>query len=82
MAQDSIQPYWLGKSTGKLPNLLDGLGDDRLGGTKLGYIDTGIVLKVIDSVNSLYQVRLSGTHTAYIEKSILSYQFLECTGNR
>jgi N-acetylmuramoyl-L-alanine amidase len=71
MAQDSIQPYWLGKSTGKLPNLLDGLGDDRLGGTKLGYIDTGIVLKVIDSVNSLYQVRLSGTHTAYIEKSFV-----------
>jgi N-acetylmuramoyl-L-alanine amidase len=68
MAQNSTQQYWLGRSKGKLPALLDGLGDDRLGGTKLGYIDTGIVLKVIDSANSLYQVQLSAYHTAYIEK--------------
>ncbi len=67
-AQDTLQPYWLGKSTGKLPALVDGLGDDRLGGTKLGYIDTGVVLKIIDSANSLYQVQLSEYHTAYIEK--------------
>lgn len=67
-AQDSITSFWLGRSVGKLPALADGLGDDRLGGAKLGYLDTNIVLKVIDSVNNLYQVQLSKYHTAYIEK--------------
>jgi N-acetylmuramoyl-L-alanine amidase len=70
-AQDSTQQYWLGRSTGKLPALADGLGEDRLGGTKLGYIDTTIVLKVIDSVRSMYQVQLSKYHTAYIDKSFI-----------
>ncbi len=70
-AQDSTQQYWLGRSTGKLPALADGLGDDRLGGTKLGYIDTNIVLKVIDSVNTVYQVQLSKYHTAFIDKSFI-----------
>lgn len=68
-AQDSILSFWLGRSTGKLPALADGLGDDRLGGTKIGYLDTNIVLKVIDSVNNLYQVQLSKFHSAYIEKA-------------
>lgn len=70
-AQDSTQQYWLGRSTGKLPALADGLGEDRLGGTKLGYIDTTIVLKVIDSVRSMYQIQLSKYHTAYIDKSFI-----------
>ncbi len=70
-AQDSITSFWLGRSVGKLPALADGLGDDRLGGAKLGYLDTNIVLKVIDSVNNLYQVQLSKYHTAYIEKGFV-----------
>lgn len=68
-AQDSAQSFWLGRSSGKLPALVDGLGDDRLGGTKLGYLDTGVVLKVVDSVNALYQVQLSKYHSAFIERS-------------
>jgi N-acetylmuramoyl-L-alanine amidase len=70
-AQDSITSFWLGRSVGKLPALAAGLGDDRLGGAKLGYLDTNIVLKVIDSVNNLYQVQLSQYHTAYIEKGYI-----------
>src|ERR1035437_10171069 len=70
-AQDSITSFWLGRSVGKLPAMVDGLGDDRLGGAKLGYLDTNIVLKVIDSVNNLYQVQLSKYHSAYIEKSYI-----------
>lgn len=46
-----------------------GLGEDRLGGAKLGYIDTNIVLKLIDSTKDMYKVQLSQNHTAYIEKS-------------
>ena len=70
-AQDSITSFWLGRSVGKLPAMVDGLGDDRLGGTKLGYLDTNIVLKVIDSVNNLYQLQLSKYHSAYIEKGYI-----------
>ena len=70
-AQDSTASFWLGRSVGKLPAMVDGLGDDRLGGTKLGYLDTNIVLKVIDSVNNLYQLQLSKYHSAYIEKGYI-----------
>ena len=45
------------------------LGEDRLGAAKLGYIDTNIVLRVIDSTKDLYKVQLSKYHSAYIDKS-------------
>lgn len=70
-AQKMPTPYWLAKTTGKLPSLLYGLGEDRLGGTKLGYIDTNVLLKVVDSTKELYAVQLSKYHSAYIEKAYL-----------
>ncbi len=63
--------YWLAKTKGKLPSLAYGLGDDRLGGAKLGYIDTNVLLKVIDSTGHLYHVQLSKNHTAFIDKSYI-----------
>lgn len=60
------------KTTGKLPMLAYGLGEDRLGGAKAGYIDTNILLKVIDSTKEMYLVRLSKAHTAYISKDHLT----------
>jgi N-acetylmuramoyl-L-alanine amidase len=45
-----------------------GLGQDRLGGAKMGYVDSNIVLKVIDSTKDLYKVQLSNAHTAYISR--------------
>ncbi len=68
-AQDSIKHYWLGRSAGKLPLLSYSLGEDRLGSAKLGYIDTGVVLKIIDSVNTKYLLQLSKYHTAYMFKT-------------
>ena len=68
-AQKNETNYGLVKSTGKLPALLYGLGDDRLGGTKLGYIDTNILLRVVDSTKELYTVQLSKFHRAYIDKN-------------
>jgi len=70
-AQNNHNNYWLGRSTGKLPALLYGLGDDRLGGAKLGYVDTTVLFKVIDSTGIMYQVQLSKQHTAYIEKQYI-----------
>lgn len=51
---------------GRLAHLLFGLGEDRLGGAKIGYIDSLIPLRISGKVGSLYKVRLSKYRTAYI----------------
>ena len=66
-AQDTRS--FLVKTIGPLPYLEYGTGDDRLGGAKMTYLDTNIVLKVIDSVGTDYKVQLSKFHTAYVSKS-------------
>lgn len=72
-AQKSETNYLLVKSTGKLPSLLYGFGDDRLGGTKMGYIDSNILLRVVDSTKELYTVQLSKFHSAFIEKTYIRH---------
>lgn len=61
--------FLTGKTTGQLPYLEYGLGDDRLGGAKMGYLDTSIVMKVVDSVGADYKVQLSKNHFAWLPKS-------------
>lgn len=68
-AQQSQSKILIGRSTGKLPSMVYSLGEDRLGAAKLGYIDTNIVLRVIDSTKDLYKIQLSKYHSAYIDKS-------------
>lgn len=75
-AQNSLPKYILARSAGKLPALAYGLGEDRLGGAKLGYIDTNIILRVVDSTKSMYSVQLSKYHTAYIDKAYLKFDSL------
>jgi N-acetylmuramoyl-L-alanine amidase len=65
-AQGSIPGYIITK--GKLPQLAYSSGEDRLGSTKMGYIDTSVVMKVIDTTKNLYKVQLSALHYAFIEK--------------
>src|SRR5687768_696650 len=55
-------------TSGKLPQLAYSTGEDRLGSAKMGYIDTGIVLKVLDTIKNLYKVQLSSKRHAFIEK--------------
>lgn len=62
---------WWGKTTGKLPALLYGDGTDRLGGATIGYIDTGVVCKVIGQVKKFYQLQLSQYHTALIDTAMI-----------
>ena len=57
--------------TGKLPQLSYSNGADRLGSAKAGYIDTGIVVKVIDSVQGNYTLQLSQHRTAYLAKEFV-----------
>jgi len=67
-AQDTAGKYFLAGTKGKLSFLEYGLGDDRLGGAKMTYLDSNIILKVIDSFGIDYKVQLSKFHTAYIDK--------------
>ncbi|HEV9036870.1 MAG TPA: N-acetylmuramoyl-L-alanine amidase, partial [Puia sp.] len=66
--QDSV---WLARTTGQLPFMEYGIGDDRLGGAKIGFLDSNILVKVVDSFRTDYKVRLSTQHYAYIAKTSL-----------
>ncbi len=58
---------------GRLAHLLFGLGDDRLGGAKIGYLDSNVQLKVIGKVGNNYKVRLSKYRTAYIPDDLVDF---------
>ena len=45
--------------TGRRPFLNAGLGEDRLGGAKLGYIQAGIRVQIVGKVGRQYKIRLS-----------------------
>lgn len=51
--------------------LQNGDGDDRLGGSKMGFVDAGIVFKVVGEIGSLYKVQLSEHRYAYMPKEYL-----------
>jgi len=53
---------------GRLAHLEYGLGDDRLGGAKIGYLDSLIPLKVMGKVGTDYKIKLSNNRTAYISE--------------
>jgi N-acetylmuramoyl-L-alanine amidase len=57
---------------GRLAHLEYGLGDDRLGGAKIGYIDSNIVLKIIGKVGTHFKVQLSKSRTAYIPDELVT----------
>ncbi|MBC7508369.1 MAG: hypothetical protein H7320_06415, partial [Ferruginibacter sp.] len=57
---------------GRLAHLEYGLGDDRLGGAKVGYIDSNIVLKIIGKAGTHFKVRLAQTRTAYIPEELVT----------
>ena len=54
------------------PFLKYGLGEDRLGGAKMTYLDSNVILKVVDSFKTDYKVQLSQLHSAYIDKNNVS----------
>jgi N-acetylmuramoyl-L-alanine amidase len=57
---------------GRLAHLEYGLGEDRLGGAKIGYIDSLVQLKIIGKVGSHYKVRLASSRTAYIPENLVT----------
>lgn len=69
ISQDVQQKDFLVRTTGPLPFLEYGPGDDRLGGAKMTYLDSQVLLRVVDSLGADYIVRLSERHQAYISKT-------------
>lgn len=67
------QPLIL-QTKGKLPYLLLGLGEDRLGGAKMGYLDSLIKLYAVSKVGNKYCVQLSKNRQAYIEEEYVDVQ--------
>jgi len=65
------QTFFVGRTIGQLPFLEYGMGDDRLGGAKMTYLDSNVLMKVVDSVNTDYKVQLSANHFAYLSKQSL-----------
>ena len=57
---------------GRLAHLEYGLGDDRLGGAKIGYLDSLIPLKIIGKVGEHYKILLSPNRTAYIPEDVVT----------
>ncbi len=57
---------------GRLAHLEYGLGDDRLGGAKIGYIDSLIPLKIIGKVGTHYKVQLAKNRSAYIPDELVT----------
>lgn len=66
-AQELTNFRWA-RTTGRLPFMEYGPGEDRLGGAKMTYLDSHVLLKVVDSLNSDYIVQLSASHRAFIPK--------------
>lgn len=51
---------------GRRPFLNVGLGSDRLGGAKLGYVQPGALVQIAGKVGGQYKVRLSGQMEAWL----------------
>ena len=64
-SQDSVL---LARTSGKLPFLEYGIGEDSLGGAKMGFLDSNILVRIVDSFKTDYKVQLSKYHSAYLAK--------------
>ena len=74
-SQNKIPLDFYVKTIDSLPYLEYGIGEDRLGGAKMTFLDSNIILKVVDSFGTDYKVQLSQFHSAWInKKSVLKTQ--------
>jgi N-acetylmuramoyl-L-alanine amidase len=58
---------------GRLAHLLFGLGEDRLGGAKIGYLDSLVQLNIVGKAGSKYKVQLSKYRSAFIDDDAIQF---------
>ena len=63
--------FFVARSTGKLAYLNYGLGSDRLGGARIGSIDSLVLLKITAYHKEQYHVELASGFTAWIPKNMV-----------
>ncbi|GAB2839074.1 N-acetylmuramoyl-L-alanine amidase [Ferruginibacter profundus] len=70
-----FSPYnpMIAVTKGRLAHLLFGLGEDRLGGAKIGYLDSLVLLNVVGKVGTKYKVQLSKYRTAFIDDDAVQF---------
>lgn len=68
-SQNNSPNFFYVRTTDSLPFLKYGIGEDRLGGAKMTYLDSNVLLKVVDSFKTDYKVQLSQLHSAWIGKN-------------
>lgn len=61
----------LAVTKGPLAYLNYGLGEDRLGGAKMGYLDSLVVLNINGKVGNQYRVRLAENQTAWVPQEVV-----------
>jgi len=59
-------------TAGRLAYLKYGLGDDRLGGAKISYLDSLVSLKIVGKVGSDYKIQIAKNRTAYIPDHLVT----------
>ncbi len=64
----NTQSFFFARTIGAFPFLEYGIGEDRLGGAKMTFLDSNILVKVVDSFKTKYKVQLSKNHSAYVDK--------------
>ncbi len=61
-----------GSTKGTFPSLYYGLGEDRLGGARMGYLDTLVLLPLSGKIGNMYRVRLGESRNAYIPEHFVT----------
>jgi N-acetylmuramoyl-L-alanine amidase len=75
------------RTKGPMAYLNYGLGEDRLGGAKMGYVDSLILLKITGRYKDLYRVRLSNQLIGWVpvnlvkKDSVTKTKIQNLTGN-
>ncbi|MBP7504074.1 MAG: N-acetylmuramoyl-L-alanine amidase [Prolixibacteraceae bacterium] len=61
----------VGVTTGTFPYFSYGLGEDRLGGARISYLDTGVVLPLSGRTGNLYRVNLGSSRQVFIPSELV-----------
>jgi N-acetylmuramoyl-L-alanine amidase len=63
---------FIAEAQGSRPFFNVGLGTDRLGGARLGFIQPGVLLQIDGKVGQMYRVRLSDDMTAWVQSRFIN----------
>jgi N-acetylmuramoyl-L-alanine amidase len=61
------------QTIGRLAHLEYGLGDDRLGGAKIGYLDSNVRLNITGKIGNDYRVALTKNRSAFIPEEHIRF---------